>query len=93
LLEDRDVHACDHRGRIRRSELPLQAAEIVIHLRAPYRAKHEPRMFLKDAPGRRVNSVATCGLSLIVEEGASLGVDLSDHDLAAHGISLSEYLE
>jgi hypothetical protein len=48
-LEYDDIHTCDNRSGAIRSELPLQAAVIVIHLRGTYETKHESWSVLKYA--------------------------------------------
>jgi hypothetical protein len=72
--------------------VPLQAAEIVVQLRRPCRAKHESRSFLENALDLRIKSVAANDPLVCFKERAVRGVNLGDRCLAAREIPLSELL-
>ena len=93
MLEDRDVHACDDGRSSGRSQMPLQAAEIVIHLSRSFRAKHKSGSFLENALDLRVESVAANDPFLRFKERAVCSVDFGDRDRPARGIWLAEYFE
>ena len=76
-----------------RSEFPLQAAEIVVHLRRRRLRKHEVRSTLEKALDLCVKSVAANDPLLRFKERAVRGVNLRDRDRSARGIPLPEYFD
>ena len=93
VSEERHVHPLDNGRGSGWSEVPLQAAEIVIHLRRLYRAKHESGRLLQNAPDLRVESVAADDLPFRFIEGAVRSVDFSNRLRPTRGIPLSEDFE
>jgi hypothetical protein len=76
VLEARNVHPRDNRRSSSRSEFPLQAAEIVVHLRRRRLRKHEVRSTLEKALDLCVKSVAANDPLLRFKERAVRGVNL-----------------
>jgi hypothetical protein len=92
LLEDRDIHSGDDRSSSTRSEVPVQAAVIVVHLCRICRPKHESRRCSKDFVDLCVKGVTTNDPRVGFKEDTGLGIELADGDLAALGIPLAEHL-
>src|SRR4029077_19585631 len=74
VLEDRNVHARDHRRGPGRSELPPQTAKIVIDLRGRYRAKSESGSILENSPDLCVERFSASHRLLRLEKHAVRGV-------------------
>jgi hypothetical protein len=93
VFEDRDVDVRDNGSSSGWSDVPLQAAEIVVHLRRPCCANHEWRSFLKNTLDLRVESVVADDLLLRFKELAVRSVGLRDQGCSPRGIPLPEYFE